>query len=98
HYFRTSPASGEARQAPDPKRAVAAFLRLPYDLVFHSSRFEANGDGYNGLVILLLSLGILGWRAGRIGLFAAAAIPVLAVWSLLYLPSIRYLFPMCPLY
>ena len=98
HYFRTSPASGEARQTPDPKRAVAAFLRLPYDLVFHSSRFEANGDGYNGLVILLLSLGILGWRAGPVGLFAAAAIPVLAVWSLLYLPSIRYLFPMYPLY
>ena len=98
HYFRTSPASGEARQAPDPKRAVTEVLRLPYDLVFHSSRFEANGDGYNGLVVLLLAVGILGWRAGPAGLFAAAAIPVLAVWSLLYLPSIRYLFPMYPLY
>ena len=64
HYFRTSPASGEARRAPDPTRAVTAFLRLPYDLVFHSSRFEANGDGYNGLVVLLLAVGILGWRAG----------------------------------
>jgi hypothetical protein len=98
HYFRTSPASGEARRVPDPAAAVARFARLPYDLVFHSSRFEANGDGYDGLVVLLLALGVLGWSARAARLFAAAAVPVLGVWSLLYLPSVRYLFPMYPMY
>jgi hypothetical protein len=98
HYFRTSPASGEARRAPEPGAAVVRLARLPYDLVFHSSRYEANGDGYNGIVVLLLALGILGWSGAASGLFLLAAVPVLAAWSLLYLPSIRYLFPMFPMY
>ena len=98
HYFRTSPASGESRRAPDPGAALVRLARLPYDLVFHSSRYEANGDGYNGIVVLLLAAGILGWSARAVGLFLLAAVPVLAAWSLLYLPSVRYLFPMYPMY
>jgi hypothetical protein len=102
HYFTRSPATGETRAATDaeksPGRRFAAFVRLPYDLVFHSSRFEANGDGYNGLLALLLLLGLAGWDARRNLLFLAAALPFLLPWSLLYLPSIRFLFPVYPLY
>ena len=98
HYFRTSPASGAAA----PPRAMSARLRafaaLPYDLVFHSSRFESNGDGYNGILVLVLLVGLAGWDARRVALFCAAAVPWLVPWSLLYLPSIRYLFPIFPLY
>jgi hypothetical protein len=94
HYFTRSPASGEARPAPK----ASSLLRLPYDLVYHSSRFEANGDGYNGLLVLLLLVGLAGWDARRVALFAAAALPFLVPWSLLYLPSIRFLFPVYPLY
>ncbi len=108
HYFRTSPASGVSA----PKLVVGPRLRnlatLPYDLVFHSSRFEANGDGYNGIFVLVLLVGLAGWDARRVGLFCAAALPLLVPWSLLYLPAInpvgsrpppiRYLFPVYPLY
>jgi len=98
HYFRTSPASGEARRAPDTAAALRRLFTLPYDLVFHSSGFEANGDGYNGIVVLLLLVGVLGWGAPGARLFLLAALPVVAVWSLLYIPSIRFLFPMYPMY
>ena len=98
HYFRTSPASGVSA----PPRAAGVRLRalalLPYDLVFHSSRFEANGDGYNGILVLVLLVGLAGWDARHVGLFCAAALAFLVPWSLLYLPSIRYLFPVYPLY
>ncbi len=98
HYFTTSPASGAAA-APRPARErVASFLRLPYDLVFHSSRFEQNRDGYNGMFVLVLLVGLAGWGGRGRGLFLLAALPVLVPWSLLYLPSVRYLFPVYPLY
>ena len=96
HYFRRSPATGEERK--DEARRAAALWRLPHDLVFRSSRYEANGDGYNGLLVLLLLLGLAGWDARRVLLFLAAALPFLVPWSLLYLPSIRFLFPVVPLY
>ena len=98
HYFTRSPATGEARRSSGPFDHAVRFFRLPYDLVFHSSRFEANGDGYNGLLALLLLLGLVGWDARRNLLFLAAALPFLLPWSLLYLPSIRFLFPVFPLY
>jgi hypothetical protein len=98
HYFRTSPATGEARGAPNPGAALRRLATLPYDVVFHSSRYEANGDGYNGIAVLLLLLGVLGWGASGAGLFVLAAMPVVAVWSLLYIPSVRFLFPMYPMY
>ncbi len=98
HYFTRSPATGEARASPGLAQRGAAVLRLPYDLVYHSSRFEANGNGYNGLFVLLLLVGLAGWDARRVALFAVAALPFLVPWSLLYLPSIRFLFPVYPLY
>lgn len=98
HYFTRSPATGEARPSSGPFDPAVRFFRLPYDLVFHSSRFEANGDGYNGLLALLLLLGLAGWDRRRNLLFLAAALPFLVPWSLLYLPSIRFLFPVFPLY
>ncbi len=98
HYFTRSPATGELRPGSGSLDRAASLLRLPYDLVFHSSRFEANGDGYNGLLALLLLLGLAGWDARRNLLFLAAALPFLVPWSFLYLPSIRFLFPVYPLY
>ena len=44
------------------------------------------------------SSGLAGWDARRLFLFVLAAAPVLFLWSLLYLPSVRYLFPLYPLY
>jgi hypothetical protein len=99
HYFTRSPATGEERK--DEARTVrraAELWRLPHDLVYRSSRYEANGDGYNGLLVLLLVLGLAGWDTRRVLLFLAAALPFLVPWSLLYLPSIRFLFPVYPLY
>ena len=96
--FARSPATGARRPVPSPAERVVAFVRLPYDLVFHSSRFEANGDGYNGILALLFVAGLAGWSGGRIGLFLAVTLPFLVPWSLLYLPSIRFLFPVYPLY
>jgi hypothetical protein len=99
-YFIRSPASGEAdpgSRASLPSRA-AALVRLPYDLVFRSSRFEANGDGYNGLLVLLILAGLAGWDTRRNVLFLAATLPFLVPWALLYSPSVRFLFPVYPLY
>ncbi len=108
HYFRTSPASGLSTSAGAVGVRLRSFATLPYDLVFHSSRFEANGDGYNGIFVLVLLVGLAGWDARRVALFCAAALPLLLPWSLLYLPSInpvgsnpppiRYLFPVFPMY
>ena len=104
---RASPKAATSRGRRRPGRdapfrrlpsACVAFVRLPYDLVFHSSRFEANGDGYNGILALLFVAGLAGWSGGRIGLFLAVTLPFLVPWSLLYLPSIRFLFPVYPLY
>lgn len=98
HYFRTSPASGAAALPRAPGVRLRALAALPYDLVFHSSRFESNGDGYNGILVLVLLVGLAGWDWRRVALFGVAAVPWLLPWSLLYLPSIRYLFPIYPLY
>jgi len=98
HYFTRSPASGAARPGADWPERAAALARLPYDLVFHSSRFEANGDGYNGILVLLLAAGLAGWGVKRVGLFFAVSLPFLLPWFLLYMPSIRFLFPVYPLY
>ncbi len=98
HYFTRSPATGASRPPPASIERAAALARLPYDLVFHSSRFEANGDGYNGILVLLLAAGLAGWKPGRIGLFLAVTLPFLVPWSLLYMPSVRFLFPVFPLY
>ena len=98
HYFQTSPASGVAAPPRAPGARLRALATLPYDLVFHSSRFESNGDGYNGILVLVLLVGLAGWDARRVALFCVAAVPWLVPWSLLYLPSIRYLFPVYPLY
>ena len=98
HFFRTSPASGAAAAPAPAGERLLRFVRLPYDLVFHSSRFEANGDGYDGVFCLAILVGLAGHRArGRLA-FALASLPVLAVWSQLALPSVRFLFPLYPLY
>ena len=98
HYATTSPASGAVAPATPPSERAARLVRLPYDLVFHSSRFEANGDGYNGIFVLVSLVGLVGWDRRRLALFCAAALPALVPWSQLYLPSVRYLFPVFPLY
>jgi hypothetical protein len=98
HYFTTSPASGAAAAPAPLGDRVARFARLPYDLVFHSSRFESNGDGYNGIFALVALAGLAGWSSRRVALFAVAALPALVPWSMLYLPSVRFLFPLYPLY
>jgi hypothetical protein len=98
HYFTTSPASGAARPARSAVEVVRGVLRLPYDVVFHSSRFEGNRDGYNGLLALLLLLGVAGWGPAGAARFLAAALPFVIPWSLLYIPSIRFLLPVYPLY
>lgn len=78
--------------------SVAGFLRLPYDLTFHSHRFERNGDGYDGMLPLLLVPGVAGLGFGHLALFLAASLPVLIPWFRLYEPSVRYLMPLYPLY
>ena len=50
------------------------------------------------MLALAILAGVAGWDARRLLLFALAAAPVLFVWSRLYLPSVRYLFPLYPLY
>ncbi len=98
HFFKTSPASGATRSTVTPADAALRLFGLPYDVVFHSSRFEGNRDGYNGILALLLLLGVAGWGWRGAALFAAASLPFLIPWSLLYLPSIRFLLPVYPLY
>jgi len=98
HFFTTSPASGAAALPVATGERLGRFARLPADLVFHSSRFEANGDGYNGVLVLIAAVGLAGWDARRLLLFGAAALPALLPWSQLALPSVRYLFPLYPLY
>jgi hypothetical protein len=98
-FFTHSPASGAAASVPVPGPSRAArFVRLPYDLVFHSSRFEANGDGYNGVLVLAAAAGLAGWSARRLAVFSAVTLAALLPWSQLYLPSVRFLFPLLPLY
>jgi hypothetical protein len=95
--LRMSPASGE----PLPRgrnRGPAALARLPFDLVFHSSRFEANRDGYNGVLALLLLLGLAGWDGRRLLWFLAVSVPFVVPWFLMAQPSVRFLFPVYPLY
>ena len=94
HYFTRSPTTGERRE---PTSAVS-LVRLPYDLVFHSSLFEPNGDGYNGLLSLLLLVGLAGWGMRRNLLFLAAAAPFVIPWTFLFHPSMRFLLPVFPLY
>lgn len=98
HYFSTSPASGGVLPARSAKQVALGVVRLPYDVVFHSSRFDGNGDGYDGILALLLLLGVTGWGATGARAFALAALPFLIPWSLLALPSIRFLIPVYPLY
>lgn len=97
-FFTTSPATGTRRTRISAAHAAVGLVRLPYDLVFHSSRFEANGDGYNGILVLLLLVGLAGWSRGHVLLFLGAALPFVVPWSLLYSPSVRFLFPVYPLY
>ncbi len=98
HYFSTSPASGAAAPPVPLGRRLERVLTLPFDLVFHSSRFEANGDGYNGIFVLVALVGVAGWGVRRAGWFVLAALAAAIPWSMLYLPSVRYLFPLYPLY
>jgi len=96
-YFTTSPATGRAVVTPASVR-LRRFARLPYDLVFHSSLYEGNRDGYNGVFVLVALVGLFGWDARRLALFALAALPVVFAWSQMYLASVRYLFPLYPMY
>ena len=66
--------------------------------MFHSSRFEPNGDGYNGLLVLLLVLGLAGWDWRHNVLFVAAAAPFVVPLSFLFHASMRFLIPVFPLY
>jgi hypothetical protein len=92
------PPSHPREEPSRPRRSLAGFLRLPYDLTFHSSRFQGFRDGYFGLLALLLAVGILGWGPVPLLLFALSAAAALVPWYLGPSPSIRYLFPIYPLY
>lgn len=78
--------------------SVAGFLRVPYDITFHSSRIEGFRDGYFGALALVIGLGVLGWPPSRILLFAGSALAALIPWYLGPYPSVRYLLPVYPLY
>jgi hypothetical protein len=78
--------------------SLSGFLELPYDLTFHSSRFEGNGNGYNGVTALAILPGILGWGAWGFLYYLVAALAALVPWYLLYDPSVRYVIPVYPLY
>ncbi len=78
--------------------SLPGFLRLPYDLTFHSHIFEKNGDGYDGMLPLLLVPGVFGWGLARLGLLLAGSLPVLVPWFRAVDPSVRYLIPLYPLY
>ena len=97
--------SGETASPPhaspktaDDGRSVAGFLRLPYDLTFHSTKYQGFRDGYFGLLALTLMVGILGWRPVPALLFTLAAAAALIPWYFGPPPSVRYLFPIYPLY
>ena len=92
--FRSVPRDG----IPGREDSVAGFLRTPYDLTFHSHVFEKNGDGYDGMLPLLLVPGVVGWGAAGTALFLGASLPVLVPWFRLADPSVRYLIPLYPLY
>ena len=75
--------------ARDPASAAAQPLSSAFRTIWSSTRacFEPNGDGYNGLlVLLLLARASPGWDARRNLLFLAAALPFLVPWSLLVSP------------
>ncbi|MGH9364610.1 MAG: hypothetical protein ACRD1B_05015 [Thermoanaerobaculia bacterium] len=79
------------------------FLRLPYDLTFYAARFWTGGDGYTGLLPLLLLVGLFAWDRRRLLLFCGAALVVLVPWYALsnlelFSPSIRFLIPVYALY
>ena len=78
--------------------SLLGFLRLSYDLTFHSHIFEKNGDGYDGMLPLLLVPGVFGSGLARLGLFLAGSLPVLVPWFRVVDPSVRYLIPLYPLY
>lgn len=78
--------------------SVAGFLRLPYDITFHSSRIEGFRDGYFGVLALVIGLGVLGWPPRSILLFSGSALAALIPWYLGPYPSVRYLLPVYPLY
>ena len=99
--FSGEKSPSEHARAPLPIRhvpTIAGFLELPYDLTFHSHRFEQNGDGYDGMLPLLAVPGVAGWGLARLALFLAASLPVVVPWYRLYDPSVRYLIPLYPLY
>ena len=91
--FRT-----EREGIPTRDTSAAAFLRVPYDLTFHSHLFEKNSDGYDGMLPLLLAPGVIGWGVGGTALFLGASLPVLVPWFRLADPSVRYLISLYPLY
>jgi hypothetical protein len=79
-------------------RSIGGFLRLPYDLTFHSSQYQGFRDGYFGLLVLLIAVGILGWGPVPALLFVLSAASALLPWYFGPAPSVRYLFPIYPLY
>jgi hypothetical protein len=48
--------------------------------------------------VLAAAAGLAGWSTRRVAVFAAVALAALLPWSQLYLPSVRFLFPLFPLY
>ncbi|MCA1610969.1 MAG: hypothetical protein LC780_08945 [Acidobacteria bacterium] len=90
----TSTAAPERQDSP----SLGAFLRLPYDVTFHGVFWERIPDGYNGMLPLLLLIGAVGWGPRRLGLFLVAALAAVFPWYLLRAPTLRYLFPVFPLY
>ncbi|MGH9441807.1 MAG: hypothetical protein ACRD16_05990 [Thermoanaerobaculia bacterium] len=82
----------------EEKKSLGEFFRLPYDLTFHSSRFQGFRDGYFGLLALVLAVGVAGWKPVPALLFAFSAAAALLPWYFGPSPSVRYLFPIYPLY
>ncbi len=81
-----------------PERGISAMPLLPWTLTYESSRFEAFGNGYGGVVALMLLFGVFGWSFRHFTLFLLATVPSLTAWFLMYAPSSRYLMPLYLLY
>ena len=98
-----APSEADSGNAPPVERgrhptSLPGFLRIPYDLTYHSNHSEGNQTGYNGLIPLAILPGILGWGALGLLFYLAASLAAMVPWYLLYQPSIRYLIPIYPLY
>jgi glycosyl transferase family 87 len=87
---------------PSPRLDVQSLLRLPFDLTLGEPQYSRLDD-YVGLLPLLLLLGLAGFGARDLRLFAAAAVVSILPWyaaasrHLIHFDA-RYLIPLFPMY